>query len=85
VSTYILSASVSSRAEPSSLMYTSILIVRPKTSLPDAVMPALGQNQTSDVVHVMSALLPKADIAEHERDAPAIFGSLDIVFGEIDR
>jgi NADH:ubiquinone oxidoreductase subunit D len=33
----------------------------------------------------MSALPPKADIAEHESDISAILGSLDIVFGEIDR
>jgi len=31
-------------------------------------MSALGQKQTSDVVFVMSALPPKADIAEQDQD-----------------
>ena len=45
-----------------------------------ALMSALGQKQTSDQVRAMSALPPKADMLQHDRDVR--FGSLaDIALG----
>jgi hypothetical protein len=37
-------------------------------SKPDALMSALGHKRTSEGVGVMSALPPKADMVQHDRD-----------------